>query len=438
MAREQSFRDPVHDFITLSDPLFLDLIDTPEMQRLRRIRQLGASFGTYHGAEHSRFGHSLGVLWVMTKILDRFRTIGVPVDPEVATIARAAALLHDVGHGPFSHALEGKMTPGTHHEDWTLRVLLEPGPVHDRLARHSRLLPEQVARVIEGKFDDPPWVSDLVSSQMDVDRMDYLIRDSVYTGVTYGHFDLPRLINTLQVDRSGRVVSSAKGVSAIEEYLLARYFMYWQVYLHKTTRSHELTLWGMWRRAAWLWAEGRLTAADVPPPLVPILRGAPTLSEYLAVDDSDVIVAAKMWRTARDGILADLAARVIDRRLLKSVFKVAHQSIPRDLLPLAAEVVRSHGFDPDYYLLVDDVAGVAYDLYTPDAEEHKKPILALDEAGRPQEITRLSATMRALAAGPRVAVNIFAPQEAISDLRRIFGAEDQESGSPAPSPSPPL
>ncbi len=419
MVREQSFRDPVHDFITLSDPLFLDLIDTPEVQRLRRIRQLGASYGTYHGAEHSRFGHSLGVLWVMIKILERFRVIGVELDEEVATIAKAAALLHDVGHGPFSHALEGLLTPGVDHEDWTLRVLLEPGPVHDRLKKYSSTLPELVARVVEGRFDQPRWVTDLVSSQMDVDRMDYLIRDSVYTGVTYGHFDLPRLINTLQVDEEGRVVCSTKGVSAVEEYLLARYFMYWQVYLHKTTRSHELTLSGMWRRALHLWRDGKLSEADVPPSLVPILRGSPTLGEYLALDDSDIIVAAKSWLNSRDEILADLAGRVIHRRLLKSVFKAPHSTIPKDRLPLVRELVRSRGWDPEYYLLVDDVSGVAYDLYDPDAlSEHKQPILALDEAGNPQEITRLSTTMRALAAGPRTAVNVFAPQEVVADVRR--------------------
>lgn len=418
--REQSFRDPVHDFITVREPLFLDLIDTPELQRLRRIRQLGASYGTYHGAEHSRFGHSLGVLWVMTKILDRFRHIGVALDDEVVTVARAAALLHDVGHGPFSHALEGALTPGFDHEDWTRRILLEPGNIHDRLKKHSAALPEQVAAVIAGDFDGPAFVTDLVSSQMDVDRMDYLIRDSLYTGVTYGHFDLARLINTLQV-AEGQVVATAKGVSAVEEYLIARYFMYWQVYLHKTTRSHELTLCRMWQRAADLWREGSLGPEEVPTRLIPFFSRGVSLGAYLAVDDYDLVTAAKDWQSARDSVLADLARRVINRRLLKPVFKVAPGRVSKARLPDVRESLRSAGWLPEYYLVIDDVSGVAYDLYAPgDDGEHKKPILALDEEGTPQEITRLSVTMRALAAGPRVAVNVFAPEPVVSEVRRLL------------------
>src|SRR5690606_29558171 len=217
-TRERWYRDPVHDFITLREPLFLELVDTPEFQRLRRIRQLGASYGTYHGAEHSRFGHSLGVLWIMSMILERFAHLGVRLDEEWATVAKAAALLHDVGHGPFSHALERRLTPGADHEDWTRRILLEPTRVHQVLAKASPDLPAKVAAVISGEHQGPAFIRDLVSSQLDVDRMDYLLRDSLYTGVTYGTFDLQRLINTLLLD-GDRVVSMAKGIVAIEEYL---------------------------------------------------------------------------------------------------------------------------------------------------------------------------------------------------------------------------
>src|SRR5690606_18867257 len=238
---------------------------------------------------------------------------------------RAAALLHDVGHGPFSHALEGHLTPALDHEDWTRRVLLEPGPVHERLRRHSASLPGQVAGVIQGAFGGPGWVTDLVSSQMDVDRMDYLIRDSLYTGVTYGHFDLPRLINALQIDpATERVVCVAKGVSAIEEYLLARYFMYWQVYLHKTTRSHELMMARLWMRARDLWQEGSLPPEEAPRRLLPFLRGDATLGEFLQIDDYDIVSAAKDWAFSSDPILADLAQRFLHRRLFKPVFKVPH------------------------------------------------------------------------------------------------------------------
>ncbi len=418
--REQSYRDPVHDFITLTEPLFLELVDTPEFQRLRRVRQLGASSGTYHGAEHSRFGHSLGALWIMTKILERFRHIGVELDEEAAVAARAAALLHDVGHGPFSHALEGKLTPGVDHEAWTRRILLEPTEINRCLRRYSASLPQDVADVLAGAYEGPEFLSDLVSSQLDVDRMDYLIRDSIYTGVTYGHFDLGRLINTLLV-YEGQVVTLAKGVVAIEEYLLARYFMYWQVYLHKTTRSHELMMGRMWQRARDLWQEGDLPPEETPRRLVPFLRGDATLGEFLQIDDYDVVSAAKDWASSADPILADLARRFLDRRLLKPVFKVPHEELPMEKLPEVADLLREEGWPPEYYLLVDDVSGVAYDIYRPDAPgARKKPILALDESGRPQEITRLSATMRALSSGPRVAKNVFAPEPVVAQVREIL------------------
>lgn len=420
--REQSYRDPVHDFITLREPLFLELVDTPEFQRLRRIRQLGASYGTYHGAEHSRFGHSLGALWIMTMILERFGHIGVQLDEEWMTVARAAALLHDVGHGPFSHALEQRLTPGVDHEDWTRRVLLEPTGVHQALAAVSPDLPHRVAAVISGDHAGPAFIRDLVSSQLDVDRMDYLLRDSLYTGVTYGTFDLQRLINTLQLD-GDRVVSLAKGIVAIEEYLLARYFMYWQVYLHKTTRSQEVVLARMWQRAVDLWREGRLAEREVPPTLVAFLRGDPSLDEYLAVDDHDLVYAAKLWMRASDEILADLAGRFIQRRLLKPVYKVHHSSVPRERLPEVEALLAREGWPPEYYLAVDDVSGAAYDLYRPDATgKRKKPILVLDEAGTPREITQLSPTMRALSSGPRVAVNVFVPEPVVGRVREILMA----------------
>jgi len=421
-VREQWYRDPVHDFITLREPLFLELVDTPEFQRLRRIRQLGASYGTYHGAEHSRFGHSLGALWIMTMILERFRHIGVPLDEEWVTVARAAALLHDVGHGPFSHALEGRLTPGLDHEDWTLRILLEPTHIHQVLSKADRDLPQRVAAVISGEHAGPAFIRDLVSSQLDVDRMDYLLRDSLYTGVTYGTFDLQRLINTLQLD-GDRVVSLAKGIVAVEEYLLARYFMYWQVYLHKTTRSQEVVLSRMWQRAVDLWREDRLSESEVPPTLVPFLRGEPALWQYLAVDDHDLVYAAKMWVHSQDRILSDLAGRFIERRLLKPVYKVHHSSVPRERLPEVEALLAEEGWPPEYYLAVDDVSGAAYDLYRPDGTgKRKKPILVLDETGTPQEITQLSPTMRALSAGPRVAVNVFVPESVVERARQILMA----------------
>src|SRR5690606_38837184 len=225
----------VHGFIIVRHRWLLDLIDAPEFQRLRRIRQLGASFGTYHGAEHSRFGHSLGALHIMERILRRFSEVSGSVDEETWAVARAAALLHDVGHGPFSHALEHSLTPGVGHEERTQRVILDDTAIHRVLRALDPSLPPRVADVIAGR-GRPRRVSRLVSSQLAVDRMDSLLRDALYTGADYGRFQLDRVINPMTL-HAGDVAVQGTGLHAIEEYVLARHFMYWRVYLHKTIRG---------------------------------------------------------------------------------------------------------------------------------------------------------------------------------------------------------
>ncbi|NLN27816.1 MAG: HD domain-containing protein [Firmicutes bacterium] len=418
---ERAYRDPVHDFITLTDPMLIALIDTPEFQRLRRIRQLGASHGTYHGAEHSRFGHSLGVLWVMHKVIRRLKNQGIGIDPWSEQVAYVAALLHDIGHGPFSHALEETLTPGRNHEDWGRRIILGDTEVHRILQERDPELPGAVASVLDGTWSGPRLVRSLVSSQLDVDRMDYLLRDSLYTGVTYGVFDLERLINTLWVVDQ-EIVLLRKGIVAAEEYILARYFMYWQVYFHKTTRGQELLLRQVWRRAVHLAEERRLGEEWISRHLYRLLRGEADLTTYLRVDDHDVMAAVKAWTEHPDPILSDLSRRYVDRALLKSVFRVAHEEIDLSLLDEAAAVVRSAGWDPEYYLLVDRTKDVAYDYYTsPNGEEgRRKPILALDEFGRPQEIATLSHTIAAVATRRRVAVNIYVPADCVGAVRRLF------------------
>lgn len=425
-TRERSFRDPVHDFITLNDRLLLELIDTPEFQRLRRIRQLGGSYGTYHGAEHSRFGHSMGVMWIMHRILERMEAIGVPLDDEVRTVAQCAALLHDIGHGPFSHALEGHLSPGRRHETWSTEVVLGDTAVHRTLRAYDERLPEKVAAAIAGTWDGPRFVQSLVSSQLDVDRMDYLIRDSVYTGVTYGHYDLNRLINMLTVV-DGQVVLQTKGIVAAEEYILARYYMYWQVYLHKTTRGQEHVLRNIWRRARDLHEAGE--EVDAPKSLRPWLRGEGGLADYLEVDDHDIMCAVKAWRTHPDSVLSDLSRRFLYRDLLKPLFKVPHEWLDLSRLDEVREIVEAAGWDARYYVIVDRTSDVAYDYYTADEEggERKSPILALNEAGVPCEIATLSHTIRAVATRRKVAANLYVPAECLPRVRACLGVGGQSS-----------
>ncbi|HYE13488.1 MAG TPA: HD domain-containing protein, partial [Pyrinomonadaceae bacterium] len=218
---ERIYRDPVHNIIRLRTDtdegrLMVRLVDSFEFQRLRRVKQLGLALFTYQGAEHSRFAHSLGVLHLMTRVLDRLGE-RYPIDPEARAAARAAALLHDVGHGPFSHVMEKVL--GFHHEAWTVRaVTSEETEIGRVLASFSGSLPARVAEIIEGRFQ-PAFLAQLVSSQLDVDRMDYLLRDSLMTGAKYGYYDLEWVVNAIEVDeQAGRIYVSARGLYAVEEY----------------------------------------------------------------------------------------------------------------------------------------------------------------------------------------------------------------------------
>src|SRR6266700_1422742 len=256
---ERIYRDPVHNIIRLrSDTddgrLMIRLIDTPEFQRLRRIKQLGLGLYTYQGAEHSRFTHSLGALHLMARILDRLSDSN-KISPEDRAAAQAAALLHDIGHGPFSHAMEAVL--GFHHEEWTVRaVTSDETEIGHALRGYSPDLPRRVASIIEGTFK-PAALAQLVSSQLDVDRMDYLLRDSLMTGAKYGLFDLEWIINSLHIDeQADRIYVAARGIHAVEEYLQARYYMFRQVYFHRTLRSAEAGLRSALRRSLELMNKG--------------------------------------------------------------------------------------------------------------------------------------------------------------------------------------
>src|SRR6266513_1014978 len=287
---QRIYRDPVHNIIPLRDDsaegrLMIRLIDTPDFQRLRRIKQLGLGLYTYQGAEHSRFTHSLGALHLMTRILDQLSNRIAPAD---RAAARAAALLHDIGHGPFSHAMEKVL--GVHHEQMTMLAVTSPETaLNAALKSFSAEMPHRVASIIDGTFK-PAALAQLVSSQLDVDRMDYLLRDSLMTGAKYGLFDLEWIINALAIDEDAdRIYVAARGLYAVEEYLQARYYMFRQVYFHRTLRSAEAVLRSILRRAL------KLLEADEPvwhaedTAFEKILRRKSlTITEHLEVDDSDV------------------------------------------------------------------------------------------------------------------------------------------------------
>ena len=432
---ERIYRDPVHNIIRLQTDtdegdLMMRLIDAQEFQRLRRIKQLGLGLYTYQGAEHSRFTHSLGAFHLMTRVLDRLgERHSIAEKDRVA--ARAAALLHDVGHGSFSHVMEKVL--GFHHERWTVQVLLsEQTEVGTLLRSHSSELPLKVASIIEGKFQ-PSALAQLVSSQLDVDRMDYLLRDSLMTGAKYGIYDLEWIINALAIDEEAdRIYVEARGLYAVEEYLQARYYMFRQVYFHRTLRSAEAVLRSIIRRALQLLTDGKEVWHAEGTAFEKILRRQPlTITDHLQVDDSDIIFHVKQWQTSDDAILGDLSRRFIARRLFKAIDLDMPVSERPEFLSAARNSVMRAGFDPDYYFIEDRASDVPYyNYYSAQETEPKTRIYVETGFARPQirEISEVSNVVRGLQHGYELHRVCF-PSEVKSEVYALYHESDSNKES---------
>ena len=397
------------------------LIDTPEFQRLRRIKQLGLGLYTYQGAEHSRFTHSLGALHLMTRILDQLSDRYQIADQDHAA-ARAAALLHDVGHGPFSHAMESVL--GVHHEQLTMQAVLSAETeLGQTLSSYSRELPGRVASIIEGTFK-PAALAQLVSSQLDVDRMDYLLRDSLMTGAKYGLYDLEWIINALQIDEEGdRIYIAARGIYAVEEYLQARYYMFRQVYFHRSLRSAEAVLRSALRRALELVEKGKQVWCATGTSFEKILhRQTLTITEHLEMDDSDVIFHMKQWQRSSDPVLSDLSQRFVGRRLFKAIDLDMPEAERRDFLDAARDVVERGGFAPEYYFIEDRATDVPYYIYyTAEGVDPRTRIYVEDGYAHPQirEISEVSEAVRGLRRGYELHRVCF-PAEVKDEVYRLY------------------
>ena len=359
---QRNYRDPLHNIISLDesqpeDRLIVDLIDSAEFQRLRRIKQLGLAMFTYQGAEHSRFTHSIGVMHLMTRALDLLSSHH-PISEEARAVGRAGALLHDLGHGPLSHVVEKVFH--FHHEDWTRRIVLDAATeVNQILHSFDSQLPGKLASLYQHNYS-PAFVSQLVSSQLDCDRMDYLLRDSLMTGAKYGMYDLEWVLHALRIDEPrDRIYVESKGLYSIEEYLQARYYMFRQVYFHRTLRSAEAVLNSALNRARLLIERGKLGFHMSDSVFERMLTGeqVPTI-EYLQLDDTDVMFRLKEWSRDDDKVLADLAARLMHRRLFKAIDLGADLS--EGFWASAGEIVSGAGFDPQYYLITDRATDVPY------------------------------------------------------------------------------
>jgi uncharacterized protein len=422
---EKIYRDSVHNIIRLNTDtdegkLLVRLIDTAEFQRLRRIKQLGLANFTYQGAEHSRFTHSLGALHLATRTLFKLQNT-YQISDEARIAVRCAALLHDIGHGAFSHVIESVLN--FHHEDFTVEAVLnEHTEVGQVLKAFSAELPQNIADIIRGNFR-PFALGQLVSSQLDVDRMDYLLRDSLMTGAKYGIYDLEWIIKSLEIDEeSDRLYVSARGIYAVEDYLQARYYMFRQVYFHRTLRSAESVLRSLFKRGLQLFSEGKEIWYAEKTPFAKILRGEKlTLAEHLELDDADVMFHIKQWQNSPDAILSDLAKRFLHRRLFKAFDLDMPDEEREDFLTKAREVIESAGFDPDYYFAEDRAGDVPYYFYTKDTTAPNKLIYVADGYSRPtiREISEVSAAVRGLQKGYQIHRVCF-PPEVNDEIAKLY------------------
>ena len=304
MRFHKIINDPVYGFITIDDELIHKIISHPYYQRLRRIHQMAMAHLVYPGAVHSRLHHSLGAYHLMRSALQELISKGVDITLEEQQAAKIAILLHDIGHGPFSHALENILAEHLHHEELSLLLIKE---LNNEFDGKLQMAIDIFTNVYPKKF-----LHQLISGQLDVDRMDYLTRDSFFTGVNEGVIGYDRIIKMLTV-HNGELMVEEKGIFSIEKFLVARRLMYWQVYLHKTVLSAEQMLQRIIKRAKHIGAvcaEPLNTFINQPIANV-------TLEQFCSIDDFDVMMAIKGWCKHEDKVLATLCSGIIDRNLLK-------------------------------------------------------------------------------------------------------------------------
>lgn len=370
------FNDPVHGFISIPNELIFDIIQHPYFQRLRRICQTGLTELVYPGARHSRFHHALGSLHLMQKAVETLRLKNVEISCEEENAVYCAILLHDIGHGPYSHTLEQTLVEGMHHETISLHLM-------ELLNREFSGKLDLAIEIFKGKYERK-FLTQLVSSQLDMDRLDYLKRDSFFTGVVEGNINPERIISTLNVVNDELVVDS-KGIYSVEKYLIARMFMYWQVYNHKASFSAEVYLTQALKRAKALSEFSEIEAtSEALNYFLKKRKDADTnesLNYFVELDDSDVLSSIKSWQNHPDKILSFLSRSLINRNL--PVSQVGSQKLNEfelnELKNKAAEIVGVE--DGSYFVHQSRIEVIPYD-------KENSPVRILYKNGNLHEITQ--------------------------------------------------
>ena len=359
--KKKIFNDPIYGFVSIPDELHFDIIEHPNFQRLRRIKQVSMTNLVYPGANHTRFAHSLGAMHLMRRAIQLLRGKGYNITDEELEAASLAILLHDSGHGPFSHTLENSIVQGISHEDLSLMVMQKFNELHG-----GQL--DKAIQMFKGEYEKG-FLTKLISSQLDVDRIDYLKRDSFFTGVAEGSVNAERLLEMMEVVGNGNELAiEAKGIYSVESFLVARRIMYWQVYMHKAVLSAEYMLRNILKRAKMLSQERDLFAT---PALSFFLKNQnpfesddtdAVLDKFCQLDDFDVMTAVKAWCDDEDRVLSELCKRLTNRHLFKIEMREGEFD-PNYIEDIRNKIAKYYGWtkeEADYALLQGISSNHAY------------------------------------------------------------------------------
>lgn len=347
-------RDPIHEYIHIEDQLIWDLLGCREVQRLKRIHQLGTTYQVYHTAEHSRFSHSLGVYEIVRRMVHEIEGIDEILTKEDKLAVMAAGLLHDLGHGPFSHIFE--TISNISHEQMTCRIILEESEVHHVLEKAQPGLSQVVASILD--HTHPKAVlSQFISSQLDADRMDYLLRDAYFTGTSYGQYDLERILRTFKVN-GGQLTVKESGIHSIEDYIMARYHMYYQVYYHPVGRAVEAILVAFFKRVRDLGSDDPFIYVRYP--LFAFLTQELDLNAFFHLDETTCFAGFHQASEDCDPILKDLAIRLLNRHL----FGYIDVHTEDEKTAIRKQVERK--YDSRYYFYQDEISSRPYSPYQED------------------------------------------------------------------------
>ena len=358
LSETKVLKDPVHSYIHINYEVVWNCLDSKEFQRLRRIRQLGGDFQVYPTAEHSRFSHSLGVYEIVRRMVTEIKSLSVELSEYDKICVMLAGLLHDVGHGPFSHAFE-HVTKHS-HEDYTAKIILGETELNQVLTEVSPRLPEDIVSIIEHNHPND-ILNQIISGQLDADRMDYLLRDSYFSATSYGQFDLERILRTMRVrkidENKKALVVKYTGIHSVEDYIMARYQMYWQVYYHPVARSYEAVFIQLFNRLKDIFKENKEYFSDMKV-LIPFLeKSVVSVEEYFKLDENSLLYCFSLIQDKDDEIAADLARRLQNRRLFEYV------DYSEENLAQIKNMLKEQNLDEKYYLRVENVEASVYSPY---------------------------------------------------------------------------